>query len=644
MSTKLTDARFFSNILDTSLKGLEDIPSLATEGKFKSCRKILADYVRKNLQPENFFSTLPDNGKVEKTPELLEGADKAVRHYMVSVGIPYDFGDAPVDWMFNPTENGYKEWPFQLNRHREFQTLAKAYRATGDERYVDACSELFNSWIMQAKSPESCNGHATMCWRTIECGIRQGLVWPEVIHSFVFAFSDDVITDWCKSVWEHGNRLYQDCTVNNWLIMEMNGLAHIGILYPWFKESGEWYNFAIKKLAEELETQVYPDGVQFELTTDYAYVVLKNMLYAIRVAKAYGKEIPEGMLTKLEKMLVFYVRLMRPDGKVPSINDGAMLETKKVVAEFKDMFPENKIFDWVMGCDSNEPDETSYIFEYPGLAALRTGWSDNDSYVFFDGGELGKAHRHEDKLSILFYADGKQILTEGNSYAYDTSEMRQYVLSTRAHNTVRVDGKDQNRKKNYFWDGRINVKSDLNFTLSDKIDILSAVYDEGYGEECETKVTHSRKVLFVKAMQGLKPFLIVVDRLEASEEHIYEVMWHLDAENIALNGLQAKADTLRVLVPQAEKHTAGLDIKYGSQSPEWKGWTADSTIQNDYRPIYNLSYLLKGSNIRWVTVLYPTGGEEKGVVKVEAGLGIEDTDICLTLDDGMILFLNEEEY
>jgi len=308
------------------------------------------------------------------------------------------------------------------------------------------------------------------------------------------------------------------------------------------------------------------------------------------------------------------------------------------------MFPENKVFDWAMDRTKQEPDEKSYVFEYPGLAVLRTGWGKEDTYVFFDGGELGKAHRHEDKLSVLFYADGKQILTEGNSYAYDTSEMRQYVLSTRAHNTIRVDGKDQNCKKNYFWDGRINVKSDLEFKLADKIDVLSAVYKEGYGPECETQVTHRRKVLFVKDMQDLKPFLIVVDRLEADEEHSYEVMWHLDVENIAFCGLQAKADTLRVLVPQAEKHTAGLDIKYGSQSPEWQGWTADSTIQNDYRPIYNLSYLLKGSNIRWVTVLYPDGGEEKGVVKVEAGLGIEDTDICLVLNDGLKLTLNEEEY
>ena len=36
-----------------------------------------------------------------------------------------------------------------------------------------------------------------------------------------------------------------------------------------------------------------------------------------------------------------------------------------------------------------------------------------------------------------------------NNYAYDTSEMRKYVLSTRAHNTIRIDGKDQNTRRSW---------------------------------------------------------------------------------------------------------------------------------------------------------------------------------------------------
>ena len=44
MSTRLADEKFFNNVLDTSLNGLEDIPSLVAGKEFDTCRKIFADY------------------------------------------------------------------------------------------------------------------------------------------------------------------------------------------------------------------------------------------------------------------------------------------------------------------------------------------------------------------------------------------------------------------------------------------------------------------------------------------------------------------------------------------------------------------------------------------------------------------------
>ena len=51
--------------------------------------------------------------------------------------------------------------------------------------------------------------------------------------------------------------------------MEMNGLAQIGILYPQFRLAGEWLKQAYESLEEELGRQIYPDGFQYELATNY---------------------------------------------------------------------------------------------------------------------------------------------------------------------------------------------------------------------------------------------------------------------------------------------------------------------------------------------------------------------------------------
>ena len=98
----------------------------------------------------------------------------------------------------------------------------------------------------------------------------------------------------------------------------------------------------------------------------------------------------------------------------------------------KRIFPENKTIRWITEkFETGEPDFTSIALPWSGFLVMRTGWTTEDSWALFDAAPFGKAHQHEDKLSLLFYANGKLLLTEGGNYAYDTSEMRRYVLSTR---------------------------------------------------------------------------------------------------------------------------------------------------------------------------------------------------------------------
>lgn len=130
-----------------------------------------------------------------------------------------------------------------------------------------------------------------------------GANWPYILFTFYNTepFTDDILIDWYKSVWEHGERLSRNHMTGNWLIMEMNGLAQIGILYPQFILSGQWLSQALGSLEEELDRQIYPDGFQYELSTGYADVVVNNYQRLIEVAKAFGKTVSEGMLENWPK-------------------------------------------------------------------------------------------------------------------------------------------------------------------------------------------------------------------------------------------------------------------------------------------------------------------------------------------------------
>ena len=643
----LTEEAFFTECLDCAQPGLEGIPAMAAAGDYAVCRKIFGTYIRGTLKPEIFFTTLGKKSKKMSDDALIKAAERACRNILTSVGTPFDFGDGPIDWYSNPTFNKYPEWTWQLSRHPDALNLAKAYRLTGEERYAAKAVELMESWIAQAVVQDRPND--SLCWRTIECGIRMSQVWPEILHSIYTspACTDEFLTLWYRSVYEHGEILSRFPTVGNWLIMEMSGLWHIGALDHCFKRAKEWFDFARKKMIEELYIQVYPDGFQNELSAGYQQTLIHHYARNMRLLTAYGYEVPADFAEGLRIMLHLFVKVMQPNKCLPNLNDGSGMHIVEYVKSFLDLLPGDQLLSWAAGIEGfAEPEEKSLILPYAGQAYFRTGWSEDDTWLCFDGGPFGKNHQHEDKLHVMFHAERELVLADTNNYAYDASEMRRYVLSTRGHNTILVDGLGQNRKKGYHWEHEmLHTKSGMVTKLTDTVDFARAVYDEGYGPEQDKTVTHERSVYFVKKLTGCKPFAVIVDRLTASEgEHHYEVQWHLDAKAFSANGLQVQGDSLRLIVDETDKKEVGMQVEYAIQHPQWNGWISNSAGQLTFRPLYCVKHVLCGKDVRWVTVLYPCGKESAPIASITASKDVADTAIVLNMADGNRITLNEQDF
>ena len=149
------------------------------------------------MQPERFLRIEREfrGAHFMKEGETAEqAAERILGGELISCSTPHKF-TGEVDWFSNPTFNQYKEWTWQLSRHSEWAILAERYRATGDERYAEAFVRFFRSWVRQALVPENADGGATLCWRTIEAGIRMGGDWQWALHSFYRSphFTDDVL-------------------------------------------------------------------------------------------------------------------------------------------------------------------------------------------------------------------------------------------------------------------------------------------------------------------------------------------------------------------------------------------------------------------------------------------------------------------
>ncbi len=653
ITTKLSDVEFFSSCINTDIPELSDISFLAKNGDIAEATRIFAGYIRNFLKDESKTmgrrqSLLPSYDALKKEAERVKG------HTLISCRVPYTFGEV-IDWEFNPTYNNYKEWPWVLNRHFDWSYLANYYLVSGDESFASEWASQFLSWAVQAQCPDEVLDYPggsireTKCWRTLEAAIRM-TCWPGYIKIFSQSpsVSDDVITVFFKSVCEHGRHLSKSVSERNFLIQEMSSLAAIGFLYPFFKESSAWLCYANKRLEEQVDVQVYPDGMHYEMTMAYHNDCLHRYYDIYNMYVSSGKEPPRYVIRALELMYGTYVKTSRPDFFCPTMNDGDGVRADVELLAAAKIFPEREDFRYFAThrAEGKAPDFGSYFMEYSGIVAMRSDWSEKAVWAYMDASPLGYGHHHDDRHNIQMYAYGHELLPEAGTFDYDTSEMRRYVTSSRGHNCSRMDGLDQNMRKYYKRvPGVTSVKSDSRWFTSETRDVAESDYTAGYGEEPLLYVDWNRKLIFLKKENGIPPIFVVVDRFKAKDDavHNYELIWHMHDNPTTL-----VANTVTNIYPDGVGVTVSSSDGYvsvvrGEKSPVFQGWLPKFGVGDvEHYPIPTA--LNKGTFVgsrRVVTVLAPFEDNNSPVVSVEASSDFENKEFCLVLKDGTRVFCVE---
>ncbi|MDD4872263.1 MAG: alginate lyase family protein [Kiritimatiellae bacterium] len=590
----LTDAQFFA-MLDLDRADLTAVKAAVTKSDWPAAKHAFAEHLRNRKIPSWTF----DPKSVGRDPKRrITGTEKALKHQLRSIGIDWQFGET-IDWKFNPTTQPDSKWPvnhewtWQLSRHPMWIDLGRAFYATGNEKYAMEFVAQLKSWTRDCPVPvKKADNKAFSRWRTIEAGIRAGSVWPEVYHLFLASksFDDDALILMMKSFAEHAIYLMQFFTKGNWLAMESNGLYHVGALFPEFKDAKTWRDTAIDRIYREMDIQVYPDGAQIELAPGYHGVTVHNFLGPVNLVPLTGFELPKDYVTKMEKMFDYFLFSMQPTRKTPALNDSGAGAVTRWMETGAKLFPHREDFLWVAtdGKQGKAPVQISYRFPYAGQFFMRSGWDRNAVWLCMEGGPFGFGHQHEDKLGVTLTAFGKSLLVEGGVYTYDASDWRRYVLSSRAHNVVMVDGFDQNRRKSPRETFVVKDPLPHVWESNATFDHVMAVYEEGWGPKAERIVEHTRHVLFIKP-----DLFAIVDELEPKDDkaHTYEMLFHLDASDVKVDGLrvttQDKGANLTILAFGAD----GVGIVKGQKEPVVQGWLPDSSSgYGGVRPIPTAIY------------------------------------------------------
>lgn len=626
---RMTDQVLFDS-LNLDYPGLEKVAAAVKAGDLAAAKHELAQYYRARQNPKWWYP-VGEKANPPVTNPNLSGAERVLNHELSSIGIPYQFGPV-IDWNYDVTTapgSTYapnNEWTWQLNRHPHWSTLSRAYRDTGDERFAREFVAQMTQWVRDCPLPEDSANGSRSAWRTIETGIRSsGILW-ECWTRFLQSpeMTDEALVTFAKSIAEHALHLMAHHTTGNWLTMEGNGLFTVGVMLPEFKDAPAWRDTSIKWLYDEMNIQVYPDGVQIELSSGYHHVSLSNFLGAYKIANLNGVTIPEDYLSRLQKMYDFDVYSAAPDRKIPGVQDGGYHDVRGALREAAGLFPDRADFKWYAtdGKEGAPPATTSHAFDYAGYYCMRSGWESDANYLMFDGGPFGYGHQHEDKLNLIGYAYGQRVLVDPGTYQYESSKWRRYFIDSPSHNVVMVDDQPQRRRGAASRDSYV-LKDPLTnpWVTNAEYDYVEGTYDEPYGGTVGTGVSQTRRVLF------LKPDLwVILDSLRASDgqSHKYDALFHFDApvtpDPAGLRVFSAIPDAPNLALAARPDAGMTLAIIEGQQDPV-QGWLPASGV-SAVRPAPVAVFTQKGADTQMLYVLAPArAGKENPIAAVEAVAG-----------------------
>lgn len=453
--------------------------------------------------------------------------------------------DGDIDWLHQPGDD--PEWVYAFNRMRFWICLGQAYALTGDEKYARAFTRQMVHWVRTvSKDDPACE----KAWRSIEVGLRLEY-WLKAIQYFknspsitgevidVFIESVTEQAEYIMGIWDTYNLM------SNWGVLANHGLFLAGAMLPETERTAQYTVEAARRLAAEIDMQVYRDGTHWEQSPMYHNEVLHCYLDVMLLAQRCAIDLPPVIGEKTLSMCLADMMSAKPDGCEPMMGDSDDIDQRDQISKGAVVFnhPQLKArgyaipdFDtiWNIGeegldtygrLNAELPGHADFYLPDSGNAYLRSGWGETDTWVHFACGPLGAGHGHADKMHIDLVSRGEDILTDAGRYTYVYGPDRIAFKELRAHNTLMVDGHDLYVCKDSWECDRLTRGVNQRFYADTRY---------GYAEGGHLGYTAlpdgvylNRRVIYVKP-----DILILADEFYTSGSHQYNQFFHFGERGI----------------------------------------------------------------------------------------------------------------
>lgn len=507
----------------------------------------------------------------------------------------------PFDWGANP--NGDRNWHFSVNAMEFLDPYIAAYLETGEKRYFNTAYKTILDWIEFNLVQGRDNAFK---WYDMAAGLRAARI--------SFIYSEGLRNEWLPD--EHVMLLLGALDMhaqvlanprllarNNHALFQMLGLAAVCEAAPVLHRCGKARSWAIEKFLATARRQFTHEGIHVEHSSQYhPWAVLQ---IATMLDLGYFGEVDRRFLELAGSNAIHF---FYPDGQMHLLGDSGAQH----VCSISEMHVALR-FLCSGGVDGEPPAETFHWFPESGYAVVRSSWNvkplSKQSFLFVNAAFHSQVHKHADDLSVLWYDAGRPILIDSGKYSYDYGDpWRQYFASTRAHNTVEIDGGSYSTSLEDAYGSALK-----GYEWSDEAVMIIA-----QTEHARVSVGHKRIVVFLPGR-----LLVVVDVMDGGKAvHEYAQWFHLhESLEVSDEGthftVSSAPDGEHVAKAVFYTDSAGAtEISKGQTDPRIQGWVSRKYMQK--LPRYALANRTRASTAVLVAAFQVGGGVPE--IRLEGGV------------------------
>lgn len=409
------------------------------------------------------------------------------------------FSAADIDWA---SKDMPKLWRYNLHY---FDYLFDTARSP------DVKGRLISDWI--AKNPMGFGDG----WEPYTVSLRL-VNWIK----FFLRFDKTPQESWLLSLygqalWLEGN-LEQHILANHYL---KNAVAlFFAGMYFEGDDADRWFKKGWEMLCGEAAEQFLPDGGHYERSPMYHSICVTDYLDVVNLVGCSRAPVGAGDLVTIQATVAAALNCLHalclPDRNIPLFNDSA----------FGIAPSPSQIFSYAKQVTGYETPATAegVAFHEQADSGFYVSGAGGDKIVI-DCGPIGPdyqpGHAHCDTLSYELAIDGRRVIVDSGVYDYEPSPERAYARSTRAHNTVVIDGEEQSEIWGIFRVARRARPLRTSFRRSEDGMVTFEGAHDGYAR-LTGKPIHSRKISY----DGQGSW-VIEDLLEGRGRHRMESYVHI---------------------------------------------------------------------------------------------------------------------